>query len=272
MENPQGSFGESTIRQTTKHAIPKPTPESVIEADVAAQNSHDWSAFLSIRTAKAGPPENRVDYQVLKEKYPENDFMQNIVTARLVGIKALPLSLLEGLTRTDKYLELYAEVKAYYVGIEYQLKKENRAFYNGVNYRLYVLAPEEKHLAMVEASEAPVFRMVESGYGFDTPDANIALMIQEVRFRTGKFVNPKGEAIAKVAAGDHDQPNHIRIYRVALGQIDEEDFYYYVKNVLPKEWMASWPSQALRAGAVASKMYGWYRVYVPKYPGQGFDV
>jgi len=85
------------------------SPEAVIEVDVTAQNNHDWSAFLSIRTTKAGPPENRNDLTVLREKYPENDLMQNIVTARLVGIKALSLSLVEGLTKLDKYIELFGE-------------------------------------------------------------------------------------------------------------------------------------------------------------------
>jgi len=56
--------------------------------------------------------------------------------------------------------------------IEYQLKKENRAFYNGVNYRLYVLAAEEGRWVIVE--EAPVHRMVEAGYGFGTPEEKIA--------------------------------------------------------------------------------------------------
>lgn len=167
----------------------------IIKTDIAAQNNHDWPAFLSIRTAKPGPPENRMDYEVLRKKYPENDFIQNIITARLVGIKAFPAGLVAGITKMDKYLELYDEVKTYYVGIEYQLKKENRAFYNGVNYRLYVLGPEQESWVIVEASEMPVHLMIEAGYGFGTEEEKIALRIQEERQRTGKFINAKGEII-----------------------------------------------------------------------------
>ncbi|HKY84327.1 MAG TPA: LamG-like jellyroll fold domain-containing protein, partial [Anaerolineales bacterium] len=35
------------------------------------------------------------------------------------------------------------------------------------------------------------------------------------------------------------------------------DFKEYVKHVLPNEWVASWPGEALRAGAMAVKMYAW---------------
>jgi hypothetical protein len=38
------------------------------------------------------------------------------------------------------------------------------------------------------------------------------------------------------------------------------DFRYYVKHVLPNEWGASWNREALRAGAMAAKMYAWYQI------------
>jgi hypothetical protein len=41
------------------------------------------------------------------------------------------------------------------------------------------------------------------------------------------------------------------------------DFKYYVKHVLPNEWVRSWPGESLRAGAMAAKMYGWYWVVYP---------
>jgi hypothetical protein len=53
------------------------------------------------------------------------------------------------------------------------------------------------------------------------------------------------------------------------------DFKDYVKNVLPNEWIASWSTDALKAGAMAVKTYAWYRVLNPKnsqYKKKGFDV
>lgn len=36
------------------------------------------------------------------------------------------------------------------------------------------------------------------------------------------------------------------------------NFLEYVRNVLPNEWAAEWNQEALKAGAVAVKMYAWY--------------
>ncbi|HEX5201732.1 MAG TPA: SpoIID/LytB domain-containing protein [Actinoplanes sp.] len=53
-------------------------------------------------------------------------------------------------------------------------------------------------------------------------------------------------------------PSTILVYRVSLGRVDRVDFKTYVKNVLPNEWISSWPSASLRAGAMAVKSYAWY--------------
>jgi hypothetical protein len=53
-------------------------------------------------------------------------------------------------------------------------------------------------------------------------------------------------------------PSTILVYRVSLGRIDRVDFKTYVKNVLPNEWVSSWPGASLQAGAVAVKSYAWY--------------
>jgi carboxypeptidase family protein/stage II sporulation SpoD-like protein len=50
-------------------------------------------------------------------------------------------------------------------------------------------------------------------------------------------------------------------------RVDAVNFRDYVKNVLPHEWIASWPAESLRAGAMAVKMYGWYIVNISKWSG-----
>ncbi|HEY0604833.1 MAG TPA: SpoIID/LytB domain-containing protein [Herpetosiphonaceae bacterium] len=67
-------------------------------------------------------------------------------------------------------------------------------------------------------------------------------------------------------------PSTIRVHRVSLGRIDTVDFNYYVKHVLPSEWIASWHSQSLQAGAMSVKTYAWYWTIYAKYPGSGYDV
>jgi len=69
-------------------------------------------------------------------------------------------------------------------------------------------------------------------------------------------------------------PTTIKVLRTATGEIETVDFNYYVKNVMPNEWgMPGWPTETLKAGAMAVKMYGWMHVTTyHKYPGLGYDV
>ena len=60
-------------------------------------------------------------------------------------------------------------------------------------------------------------------------------------------------------------PSTIRVYRTNLGRVDTVDFKTYVKVAMAHEWPSSWPTEALRAGAVAVKQYGWY--YAMHYRG-----
>jgi hypothetical protein len=55
-------------------------------------------------------------------------------------------------------------------------------------------------------------------------------------------------------------PATIRVDNVGTGTIQTYNFQYYVENVLPDEWISSWPDEALEAGAIAVKEYGWYWV------------
>ncbi|MCX6071770.1 MAG: dockerin type I domain-containing protein [Chloroflexi bacterium] len=44
--------------------------------------------------------------------------------------------------------------------------------------------------------------------------------------------------------------------------VETIDFKEYVKHVLPNEWVASWPTESVRAGAMAAKMYAWSYIAV----------
>jgi Stage II sporulation protein/Peptidase inhibitor family I36 len=53
-------------------------------------------------------------------------------------------------------------------------------------------------------------------------------------------------------------PSTILVYRVQARRVDRVGFKAYVTNVLPNEWVSSWPRASLDAGAIAAKSYGWY--------------
>ena len=50
----------------------------------------------------------------------------------------------------------------------------------------------------------------------------------------------------------------LRSYGSASGKVQVVPFRDYVENVIAWEWPEAYPTQALRAGAVAVKQYGWY--------------
>ncbi|SNR24523.1 SpoIID/LytB domain-containing protein [Actinomadura mexicana] len=62
----------------------------------------------------------------------------------------------------------------------------------------------------------------------------------------------------KTDGTDDKLPSTILVYRVSLGRVDRVAFKTYVKDVLPNEWVPSWPTESLKAGAMAVKSYGWY--------------
>jgi hypothetical protein len=55
-------------------------------------------------------------------------------------------------------------------------------------------------------------------------------------------------------------PPSIRVYRHATGAVETIGFKTYTKNVLSREWIASWTTESLRSGALAVKHYAWYQV------------
>lgn len=51
------------------------------------------------------------------------------------------------------------------------------------------------------------------------------------------------------------------------------NFDTYVENSLPNEWVPSWEQESLQAGAMAVKMFAWYKVLHPmKLDGWEFDL
>ncbi|HET9878685.1 MAG TPA: SpoIID/LytB domain-containing protein [Candidatus Limnocylindria bacterium] len=77
-------------------------------------------------------------------------------------------------------------------------------------------------------------------------------------------------------ASESVPPPTIRVFRTATGAVETVDFRAYVKNVLSREWISSWTTESLRAGALAVKHYAWYQVlhwrgYVNA-AGQCFDI
>ena len=73
-----------------------------------------------------------------------------------------------------------------------------------------------------------------------------------------QFLSPAPPTGCKTDGTETTLPTTILVYRVSLGRVDRVDFETYVKNVLPNEWISSWPAESLKAGAMAVKSFAWY--------------
>jgi hypothetical protein len=104
-------------------------------------------------------------------------------------------------------------------------------------------------------------------------DLPVTIVVPGPRPADGWPTFPMGGAALATPLDDQSQlplPTTIRV-RVTgyaycdLGRpytVQTVDFKEYVKHVLPNEWVASWPAESLRAGAVAAKMYAWSYIAV----------
>ncbi|MFB4308534.1 SpoIID/LytB domain-containing protein [Actinomadura sp. GTD37] len=73
-----------------------------------------------------------------------------------------------------------------------------------------------------------------------------------------KFLSSAPPTGCKTDGTNSKLPTTILVYRASLDRVDRVAFKTYVKNVLPNEWVSSWPTESLRSGAMAVKSYGWY--------------
>jgi hypothetical protein len=74
------------------------------------------------------------------------------------------------------------------------------------------------------------------------------------------WVAPTAAASCSSWTSQSNPPPTVRVFRHATGAVDTVDFRAYTKNVLSREWIGSWTTESLRAGALAVKHYAWYQV------------
>jgi len=113
--------------------------------------------------------------------------------------------------------------------------------------------------------------------GGDDPDLLVQLTTtgQQVAYPPSRLAHPQAQPQSRGRAGlvgpaasssctgfysDSSPPSTIRVLLTGSGQIQTYDFNFYVKHVLPREWIASWLPDSLMAGAMAVKSYGWFWV------------
>ncbi len=136
--------------------------------------------------------------------------------------------------------------------------------------RLYELYRESPTDALVEAllegrTDARSLRDTADDPAL-RPDVRAFLRgeLEESALR-GRSALSAGDDVAGARAALSAPPETVRIWRRSIdgasascsGRIDVIPLEDYVKGVLPREWIASWQQESLRAGALAIRTYVW---------------
>ena len=151
VEAPKASptLGPSASGSQAGSSVGLLAPGDVIRADIRAQNTHDWSTFLALRSESDYAQQNRYLLEKLRgSEAPQDDFFANIISARLVAAKPLPPTMVSAVGCRAQTV--------YYVAVNYTVATERGSLRNGINYRLYGLTLENSRWAIVEVLDTTV--------------------------------------------------------------------------------------------------------------------
>ncbi len=269
-----------------------------IDTYVSAIDNHDWNSLIEL-----SPKENKND---LEGYYSNPDFEEEkigyyaVIDANLKNITPLQLTDIAPYTDLFSYKEIYGNpLKAYLLDVNFDVQDgyESEYIYDGPNFILTIWGKEDGDWKLLEASQPPVQLIKKASVTTFQNDIEYTRAVQLAELRQyGIFANMDGDILAVNREGmditeakeivdnifnginplsaptGNERPKTIRVYRTSSKKIEKINFYDYCKNVLPNEWVASWPQESLKAGAQCVKFVGWYRVYNHKYYGEGYDV
>jgi hypothetical protein len=229
----------------------------------------------------SGAPESVSSYRALWQQ-GVNGIRGKVTSAKLESIKPIPIDVASQLVGSCCYIDGLTTPQAFYAIINYSVRFENEYVCNGPNARLYILDHSDARWEIVQVSEAPLRPLIDLGLGTGSLAEQELLHRQNIRMETGQFLNSRAQDVSSViplSVGDHTVPSGINVADsseypacTVVQYFGCVDFTTYVKDVLPNEWSPSWPDEALKAGALAVKMYGWYWKYHKKYANQEYDV
>ena len=247
---------------------------------VSAIDTQDWDAYLSYSCAE------KYDMDAGFFSNPENE--ENHIG--IFNIKSANLSEIYRISNSEavKYTEYdlnstTGEYVAFLIGIDCQVYSDTKYFSDGMNYFFILLMKDDGEWKVAQFSSAALELLENCNSSTSRNNSNLSKAIENTQLRYhGIYTNEDGDLIeynsansqvSTNAATEFNPPNTIRVYIKDKSRVNNIDFTEYIQDVLPNEWIASWPEdQCLRAGAMAVKTYSWYCVLHPDHPDLGADV
>lgn len=274
---------------------------SVIDDYVDSINMQKWESYKNCFSE---------ELKQELESFPSEEQVQNktgllsVNYIQINNIKEIDVSAAEYIAPRLKEVNSadYDGVVCYYIGLDMNVDNESKYYYNGVNFYLFEIGIKDEIQSILG---------IEKMYNFDrAEEENVLFGIQEediartiVKYlRKGIVLNGNLMAIDTLSKSiDSDIVNNtdfmnavrqeagtgieqcayiydgiyepeIKVYITSTGKVKTMSLFYYSVNVLPNEWVPSWSSEALKAGYIAVKMYGWYNVENTRYPATNYGA
>lgn len=281
-------FTVSSVHAFAAEATPNSTDVEVenIMQDVAISISNaDYDTFISLTAGDLNESLESLFFGPASTQNAEDNIgFWNIESLDLVQYKEIPsadgaIDFVDYGTYSD-----FSDLVTYYVSMDLDAKEDNREMFTGTNFFIFIFGRDRNNeYKLLQWSEANMDEMQQKGIAFDDGSEGQQTIIQHARLNGITLSGEEAllqnyETYASYDPDDCPIPSTIRVKisekeNGTVGSIATLNFYYYIKNVVPNEWYAGYdPYEALKAGAMAAKMYGWYHCYYYKYFGQGFDV
>lgn len=271
--------------------------QNVIIKLVDSMDKQDWDTFLALSTGH--DPAEFMEFINDEENINEANGILTVQSAKVKEIMSIPVNEYKKFATHD--LTPYLTVECFLVGIDFEVKKESQFYYNGVNYYITYVGKIYDTWKIIQHSSAPLDLLNKDGYSFNSEDEKAAIKIIKARYK-GEIINKDGKILStnkpdhsemkntsteKISSqflmtttDEHTPPATIKVYHARSSsdpyyhQVTTPDFTEYVKDVLPNEWGYNddWKPEALEAGSIVVKMFGWWHYYNPEWPAITYNA
>lgn len=285
--------------ETQKSEINLSSAKEAIYQMFDAVNHKDWTTFSDLMCSQ------EADYY--RSYFADNsieDGIKQVDAVLSVKAYAIENEIAEEEWLKNEYpiLETSSTIYSFVAEVNCEVSKENQFFYNGINYFLIILAVEDGNIKVVQFNRPSVSLIKDQvqplliSNGKITEDEKDAINVLESAEK-GLVVNGENEILTEgfelatrkengeimPMAVDPPMLSHYSTYsyptsiKVKLDQTGNNaivtvSMTSYMKNVLPNEWIPSWNTEALKAGAYCVKMVGIYRAISPMSSAGGYNL
>ena len=272
--------------------------ERVLENMFEKIDNQDWKQFTDLMCE-----EKKLYFESYFSDASLTNGVKQVADIKLVDIYSLSTDEAEDDILYDEYLILNESkgVFPYICEAECTVSEENQFFYNGINYFLVVVAVEDGECKVVQFNRPSMELMnkkvkpkldeqssfyedeIKGINVLDSAEKGLVINADDEIITDGFKIIKGGESEIMTLKSDLPIINHYSSYSYPTiitvlmnlnggTSTQKVGFTDYMQHVLPYEWIPSWPTESLKAGAYCIKMVGIYRAVNPMDSAGGYNL